>query len=68
MAAFPSRKFSAAKINYNVYDKKMAAIVGVFIQWTYMIMSVNQKILVYTDHNNVEYFNPANTLHRRQHQ
>jgi len=65
--AFHSRKFSPTKINYDVYDKRMAAIVAAFKDWEYMLMSVDNQILVYTDQKNLEYFNTTKTLNRRQH-
>jgi len=65
--AFHSRKFSPAEINYEVHDKKMTAIVAAFKAWAYMLMSVDDQIFVYTDHQNLEYFNSTNTLNRRQH-
>jgi len=55
--AFYSRKFWPAKINYNIHDKEMAMIVGAFKEWAYMLMSVDDQILVYTDHKNLEYLN-----------
>jgi len=65
--AFHSRKFSPAEINYDVNDKEMAAIVAAFKEWAYMLMSVDDQILVYTDHKNLEYFNTTKSLNRRQH-
>jgi len=32
-----------------------------------MLMSVDDQIMVYTDHKNLEYFNTTKTLNRRQH-
>jgi len=32
-----------------------------------MLMSVDDQLLVYTDHKDLEYFNTTKTLHRRQH-
>jgi len=64
--AFHSRKFSPAEINYNVYDKEMAAIVAAFKEWACMLMSVDDQLLVYTDHKNLEYFNTTKTLNRRK--
>jgi len=65
--AFHSRKFSPAEINYEVHDKEMASIVAAFKEWAYMLMSVHDQILVYTDYNNLEYFNTPKTLNGRQH-
>jgi len=57
--AFHSRMFSPAEINYDVDDKERAAIVAAFKEWAYMLMSVDDQILVYTDHKNLEYFNDS---------
>jgi len=65
--AFHSRKFSPAEINYDVHDKEMDAIVVAFKEWAYMLMSVDDQILVYTDHKNFKYFNTTKALNRRQH-
>jgi len=45
----------------------MAAIVAAFKEWPYMLMSVDDQMLVYTDHKNLEYFNTTKTLNRTQH-
>jgi len=65
--AFHSRKFSPAEIKYDVHDKEMATIVAAFKEWADMLMSVDNQILVYTDHKNLEYFNTTKSLNRRQH-
>ena len=44
----------------------MAAIVGAFKEWANMLMSVDDQILVNTDHKNLVYFNTTKILHRRQ--
>jgi len=54
--------FSPADINYDVHDKEMATIVAAFQEWAYMFMSVDDQMLVYTDHKNLEYFNTTKTL------
>jgi len=46
---------------------EMAAIVAAFKEWAYMLMSVDNQILVYTNHKILEYFNTTKTLNRRQH-
>jgi len=45
----------------------MAAIVAALKEWAYMLMSIDDQILVYTDHKNLEYFNTIKTQNRRQH-
>ena len=65
--AFHSRKFAPAEVNYDVHDKEMMAIVAAFREWEYMLRSVEDQIVVYTDHKNLEYFNTTKILNRRQH-
>jgi len=45
----------------------MAAILAAFKEWAYMLMSVDDQILVYPDDKNLEYFNTTKTQNRRQH-
>jgi hypothetical protein len=65
--AFHSRKFQPAEVNYDVHDKEMTAIVVAFKEWEHLLMSVDDEVMVYTDHKNLEYFNTTKTLNRRQH-
>jgi len=60
--AFHNRKISRAETNYDVHHKDMAAIVAAFKEWAYILMSVDDQILVYTDHKNLEYCNTTKTL------
>jgi len=45
----------------------MAAGVAAFKELAYMLMSVDDQILVYTDHKNLEYYNTTQPLNWRQH-
>jgi len=65
--AFHSRKFMPGEINYNVHNKERAAIVEAFKEIAYMLISVADQILVYTDHKNLDNFNTIKTVKRRQH-
>jgi len=56
-----------SEIDYDVHDKEKATIVTAFKEWAYMGMSVDDQILLYTDHKNIEYFNTTKTLNCRQH-
>ena len=44
--AFLFRKFFFAELNYDIYDKEMAAIVLAFKEWEYRLKSCQQKIAV----------------------
>ena len=43
------------------------AIVAAFKEWEHLLMSVHDKIMVFSDHKNLEYFNSTMVLNHRQH-
>jgi len=44
----------------------MATIVAAFKEWAYMLISVDDMILVHTDHKNLKYINTTKTVNGRQ--
>ena len=64
--AYLLKQFNPAKINYNIHDKEMLAIVGSFHTWETLLKSYQKQITVWTDHKNLEYFNSTKSLIRRQ--
>lgn len=45
----------------------MSPIVAAFTEWDHISRSLDQEIVVYTDHRNLEYFNGTKTLNCRPH-
>lgn len=64
--AFHSRKFTAPEINYEVHDKELLAIEDSFEEWREYLEGSPHQITVYTDHRNLQYFQQARVLNRRQ--
>jgi hypothetical protein len=64
--AYYSRKFSPAEINYEIYDKELSAVVDSFKIWRKYLEGALLPVLVYTDHQNLEYFTTTKVLNRRQ--
>jgi len=62
--AFLARKF--AEMNYDIYDKEMAAIVQAFKEWEPLLKGCRWQITVWTDYKNLKYFRTTKTLTRRQ--
>ena len=60
-----SRKFSAAELNYPIYDKELLAVVEGFKHWRVYVEGAQHPVQVYTDHKNLEYFSTARTTSRR---
>jgi hypothetical protein len=54
--AFHCRKFSPAKINYEIHDKELLAIVHCFKAWRRYLEGSLHTVQVFTDHKNLEYF------------
>ena len=61
---FDSKKFSDTELNYDFHDKEMVVIVAWFKEWRHYLIS--QRVVVYTDHRNLEYFNTTKILNRHQ--
>ena len=64
--AFHSRKFSTTKINYEIHDKEILAIVDSFQEWRHLLEGATHQITIYTDHKNLEYFMSTRALNRHQ--
>ena len=52
--AFYSQKFCAAKINYEIHNKELLAIVDSFQEWRHFLEGVVHPVTVYTDHKKLE--------------
>ena len=64
--AFHSRKFDTANINYGIHDKELLAIVDSFMQWRHFLEGSPNQVTVFSDHQNLAYFQNAHVLNRRQ--
>jgi hypothetical protein len=63
--AYHSCKFSPADINYKIHDKELLAVVDSFKIWGKYLEGALLLVLVYTDHQNLEYFTTTKVLNRR---
>ena len=64
--AFFSQKHSLQEINYEIYDKKLLAIIKAFEEWRPMLEGAGLLIKILTDHKNLQYFMTTKQLSRRQ--
>ena len=64
--AFYLRKFLSAEMSYEIYDKKLLAIVNAFKQWCVYLKKLKHEIQVYSDHKNLLYFMTIKVLNWRQ--
>ena len=59
-------KMNLAKCNYEIYDKKLLAIIKAFEMWKFELENTENPVQVITDHKNLEYFMSNKLLNRRQ--
>ena len=64
--SFFSRKCTGAEQNYNTYDRQLLAIVETMKQWRHYLEGANHKVLIQSDHQNLEYFQTSEVLSRWQ--
>ena len=60
--AFYSHGLAPAEMNYEIYDKELLAIFGVFKQWRNYLEGAVHTTLVLSDHKNLEYFTTTKQL------
>ena len=64
--AFFSQKYSSQKVNYEIYDKELLAIIKAFEEWRPMLERAGLPIKILIDHQNLQYFMTTKQLSCRQ--
>src|SRR5271170_7781618 len=64
--AYISKSMTPAERNYDVHDKELLAIIRCFEEWRHFLLGANERVDVYTDHQNLTYFRQPQNLTRRQ--
>ena len=55
-----------AERNYEIYDKKLLAIVGALTKWRQYLLDIIETFKIWTDYENLKYFWEPHKLNRRQ--
>lgn len=64
--AYISKALSETERNYDIYDKELLAIIQALEAWRHYLEGAPHTIEILTDHRNLEYFQTAQKLSRRQ--
>ena len=64
--AYRSRKLTRAELNYQIHDKELLAIIDALGTWRPYLINTKEPFKIYTDHKNLQYFQSARQLNRRQ--
>jgi hypothetical protein len=59
------KKVSPTKINYEIHDKELLAILYSFKAWRRYLEGLLYRVQVFTDHKNLEYFITTKVLNQR---
>jgi len=55
-----------AERNYKIYDKELLAIVEALTKWRQYLLDALETFKIWTDHENLKYFQEPYKLNRRQ--
>jgi hypothetical protein len=64
--AYLSKALTDTERNYNVHDKELKGIIGSLEAWQHYLEGASNKIEIWTDHQNLEYFKKAQKLSHHQ--
>jgi hypothetical protein len=64
--AYFSAKYSAAECNYEIYNKKLLAIIKCLKEWRPEFQNINKPFGILIDHKNLEYFTTTKSLNQKQ--
>jgi len=64
--AFLSRTMQPAERNYEIYNKKLLAIVEALAKWRQYLLDAAETFEIWTDYENLKYFQEPHKLNGRQ--
>ena len=65
LVAYYLATLSEAECNYNIYDLELLAIIKALCHWRHYLAGSPHKIIVYTDHANLQYWQQPHKISRR---
>jgi hypothetical protein len=64
--AFLSKSLSEVERHYEIHDLEMLAIIRALEEWRHYLEGARHPVEIWTDHKNLDYFQAAQKLNRRQ--
>lgn len=61
-----SKALNEVEWNYTIHDKELLAIIRALEEWSQYLKGAQYPVTILTDHRNLEYFQTAKKLNRRQ--
>ncbi len=66
LVSFLSKVLLVTEHNYKIYDKELLAIMLALNEWRHYVMGAFQDFEIWTDHQNLQYFQKPQKLNRQQ--
>jgi hypothetical protein len=63
--AYYSHVLNPAEHNYDIWDREFLAIVKALKRWQPLLLGTNHKVIVWTDHANLQYYCQPHKVNRR---
>ena len=63
---YMSRSLNEVERNYPIHDKELLAVMRALEEWRHYLEGATHRVEILTDHKNLEYFQTARKLNRRQ--
>src|ERR1700744_1513475 len=64
--AYRSENLSAPERNYEIYDRKLLAVIHALEDWRHYLQGLPEPFEIITDHENLKYWKTSRHLNRRQ--
>ena len=64
--AYFSKTFSPPERNYDIYDRKLLAVIHALTKWHQYLTDTTSPVTILTNHKNLTYFKKPQCLSRRQ--
>jgi len=66
LVAFISKSLNEAERNYEIHDREMLAIIRCLDEWRHLLEGALNKLEIWSNHKNLEYFMSSQKLNQRQ--
>jgi RNase H-like domain found in reverse transcriptase len=60
-----SKALNSAERNYDIWDQEFLAVIVVLKHWRHILIGMSHKIIVWTDHQNLQYYCQLQKVNRR---
>jgi len=60
-----SKALNSAERNYDIWDREFLAVIVALKHWRHLLIGTSHKIIVWTDHQNLQYYHQPQKVNQR---